>query len=471
MLPTPRNYAIYPSVIPADTPVQMTIAPTEKAFLLFEDQEYTLTIISVNSDELYYHNPQSQKSLTLKAKDGVLRFTYQFPGEQEHVILMHYNDKKIFEFNIYSLYEDLYKLTPLRGDLHSHSYRSDGRRDPAALAGHYCEQGYDFFALTDHNRYYPGGEIDKTYAGVKMGLNRVLGEEVHAPGSIVHIVHAGGKRSVASQYVDDRPTYNAGVAQCLARVPESVPEKYRERYAMAMWVTERIHEAGGLAIFPHPYWRPGKSYAYNVCDEFTFILLKSGMFDAYELVGGMTQPDINRSVAMWSELRAQGLSIAVVGSSDVHGLEGSPFFPHNFTICFAEANTNDAVVAAIKAQNSVAVEAVGEEYKRQYRCYGSLRLVSYAQFLLKFYFPALTRVCQGEGVAMRSYAMGLADAKLIELQAEQADDFRNRFFGRIEAPLPDADMLAFEAKWRETQLAGPISKGSVIDTTTVSRQI
>ena len=210
---------------------------------------------------------------------------------------------------------------------------------------------------------------------------------------------------------------------------------------------------------------------FNVCDELALILLKSGMFDAYELVGGMTQPDINRSVAMWSELRAQGLSIAVVGSSDVHGLEASPIFPNNFTICFAENNTNDAIVSAIKAHNSVAVEAVGEEYRRQYRCYGSLRLVSYAQFLMKFYFPAMTRVCQGEGVAMRSYAMGLADAKLIELQVQQTADFRDRFFGRTEAPLPSADILAFEAKWREKQLSGPISKGSLVDTTTVSRQI
>ena len=35
MLPTPRNYAIYPSVVPADTPVEMTIVPVERSFLFF----------------------------------------------------------------------------------------------------------------------------------------------------------------------------------------------------------------------------------------------------------------------------------------------------------------------------------------------------------------------------------------------------------------------------------------------------
>ena len=471
MLPTPANYVIYPSVIPADQKVQMTIAPAEKAFLLFDDEEYLITVIPVNSDEVYYHNPTGRKALALKPQNGVLHFTWEFEGEQEHVILMEYKGKKTAEFHVYSLHEDLYSLTPLRGDLHAHSYRSDGKRDPAALAGHFREQGYDFLALTDHNRYYPGGEIDETYQGVKMGLTRVLGEEVHTPGSVVHIVHVGGKQSVASQYIDNRPEFNAAIEEYLTKVPKSVPEQYHARYAMAMWTTDRIHEAGGIAIFPHPYWRPGKSYAYNVCDELAIMLLKSGMFDAYELIGGMTQPDINRSVALWSELRAEGLSIAVVGSSDVHGIEASPYFPNNFTICFAQDNTNDAIIAAIKSQNSVAVEAVGEEYRRQYRCYGNLRLVSYAQFLLKYYFPAMCRVCQGEGVAMRSYAMGLADAKLIELQADQAANFRNRFFGRVEAPLPNADILEFEAKWRKVHLAGPISKGSVIDTETVSRQI
>ena len=60
MLPTPRNYAAYPSVMLADTPVQMTIIPTEKAFLLFEDEQYDLTIIDINSDERCYHNPNIQ---------------------------------------------------------------------------------------------------------------------------------------------------------------------------------------------------------------------------------------------------------------------------------------------------------------------------------------------------------------------------------------------------------------------------
>ena len=471
MLPTPKNYAIYPSVIPADREVEITIVPCEKAFLLVEGEEYDIGITHVGADEPFYHKSQTRRFLKATAHGGVLRFTYTFPGEMEHLIFLSRGEIKMQEFNIYSLKEDLYRLRPLRGDFHSHSYRSDGKRDPAALAGHFREQGYDFFALTDHNRYFPGGEIDETYAGVKMGLTRVYGEEVHAPGSVVHIVHVGGKSGVADLYVHDREGYEAAIAEYMTRVPAHVPEEFRLRYACCMWVTDRIHEAGGLAIFAHPYWVPGGSRMVNVTTEYATMLLQSGMFDAYELVGGMGQEGVNRSVALWSDLRAEGLKISVVGSSDVHGLEKAYTFPYYSTICFAEENENDSIISAIKAGNSVAVEMTNDEYARHYRCYGSLRLVTYAQFLLRTYFPAMTRIEQGEGVAMRAYAVGEADAQLIELQAQLADNFRKRFFGQMPPALPTPAMIAFEEKWREVQMNGPISKGSIVYTDKVSRQI
>ena len=469
MLPKPENHAIWPCVILADEPTVMTITAQEKAFLFPEGQSYDLTIISINEDEPFYYEPKTHRHLTVDAHEGVLRFEAVFPGEQEHLIILEREGKKLQEFTIFSLYEDLYRLEALRGDLHAHSFRSDGKRDPAALAGHFREQGYDFFALTDHNRFYPGGEIDETYSGIQLGITRVLGEEVHTPGTSVHIVHVGGQSSVAGTYVHHPDVYARELSDCEQRIPGHVPEKYRSRYACAMWATERIHQAGGLAIFPHPYWRPGASRMYNVCDEFTLLLLNSGMFDAYELAGGMGQPGVNRSVALWGELRAQGAAFPVVGSSDVHGLENSVSFPYLFTLCFAEANSNDSICEAVKNGLCVAVETSMDG--TEYRCYGSLRLVTYAQFLLKTFFPRRLRICQGEGAAMRAYALGDADAVLIESQVQQSEVFRKRFFGRLPAPLPSAAMLAFEAKWREVQLAGPLTKGGRIDAPPVTRQI
>lgn len=471
MLPTPKNYSVFPSVYPADKQAEVTIVPNERNFLFFEGEEYCLKIVPVDSDVLDYGSLETATVLTVIAYNGVLRFPFTFCGEQEHLIIIEHNEKKLQELYVYSLYDDLYALRPLKGDLHVHSHRSDGKRDAAAQAGHFREQGYDFFALTDHNRYYPGGEIDEAFDGVDIGIHHVSGEEIHTPPTMVHIVHVGGNASVASQYINDKDGYEAAIARYVENVPDSVPAQYRHRYAMAQWACDRIHEAGGLAIFPHPFWRTA-SRAHNVNAELTRIFLKSGMFDAYELVGGMMQRGVNESVAIWSDLRAEGYDIKVVGSSDVHSLERSVDFPDHFTVCFASSNTTADIMEAIKSGFSVACEGTGYEYDRHYRAYGSYRLVRYSQFLFKHYFPVAQRICQGEGVAMRSYLMGVADASVIECQSSQSNLFSDRFFGKTEPVLPSAEIIDFENKWRKIHVEeGPITKGSRIYSDTVTRQI
>jgi hypothetical protein len=195
------------------------------------------------------------------------------------------------------------------------------------------------------------------------------------------------------------------------------------------------------------------------------------MFDAFEVIGGVEQPECNRQVALWGDLRAEGCDLPIVGSSDVHGLYKAFSFPHHFTVCFAETNENGAIVDAVKNGLSVAVEAIGEEYGRRYFCYGSLRLVSYAQFLLRYYFPKTERLAAGEGCAMRAYAMGETSAELLSLAAEQTRRFSERYLGRLSPTPPSRELLDFEQRWRKRHLDGPITKGSAVDSDTVTRQI
>ena len=464
MFPTPQNYAIWPSVAPADTTVQLTITANERAFVFQEGAPYQVVITAVDSDENYYA-PFAQTKIDVVASQGVLAFSYDFVGEQEYTVFLKKDDLLIATFRLFSLYEDLYALAPLKGDLHSHSCRSDGTRDAAAQAGYYRESGFDFVALTDHNRYYGGGEIDEVYAGVNTGLTRVLGEEVHCPGSVVHIVHVGGGKSVAERYVHDRENYEKEIETYLLKVPNHVPAAFKERYAKAMWATDAIHAAGGLAIFPHPFWRPGPSKAYNVCPVLAVVLLQSGLFVAYEVLGGMGSTENNHSVALWGDLRAEGLKIPVVGSSDAHRLEKDAAFSHLFTICFAAENTNEAIIAAVKQGNCVAVEATETENGVQYRCYGSCRLVAYAHFLLENFFPHYQHRCIGTGVAMRAYAMNECGAELVEQNAALCQVFRNRFFGKTAAAYPAKEIFDFEDKWRAVQLNGPKTRGSSVDAT------
>ena len=88
--------------------------------------------------------------------------------------------------------------------------------------------------------------------------------------------------------------------------------------------------------------------------------------------------------------------------------------------------------------------------------------MTYAQFLLKNYFPIRQRICQGGGVAMRSYLMGEAPAELVSLSAENAEGFAQRFFGRIPPTLPSAEMIDFENRWRKVQADGPSTRGSLV---------
>lgn len=471
MLPTPENYAIYPSVVPVGKAVKMTILATERAFLPVENAEYELTVIEIDSYTDRYKDPVTNRNLSVKAHNGAIEFELVFHSEQEHEILLSKDSTPLASFHLFALEEDLYNTTPLKADLHSHSFRSDGTRDPSVAAGHYREQAYDCFALTDHNRFYPGDEIDETFTGVDMEFFRIRGEEVHTPPSIVHIVHIGGKSSVAERYLRDLEGYEREVEEYLSRVPESIPEVYADRYARVMWATDKIHEAGGLAIFAHPFWLPGASRMNNVCSDFSKILLRSGMFDAYELIGGMTHTGNNLSVALWNDLRAEGIKIPVVGSSDVHKYEKSIHFPYNFTICFAKERTQEAFIEAIGQGNCVAVKARGTEYEREHDCYGNLRYVTYAQFLLRYFFRKMERFCVGEGVAMRSYAMGEVEKEYVECQSEQSRLFRARFFGKEPPVYPTKEILEFEERHRKIHLNGPITKGSRIVSDKVTRQI
>lgn len=447
---TAKNaYSIWPSVVPVNTPVELTVTPETTIHLFAEGQEYGIDIIPLHVDEPSHDGPV----MTVAAQGGMLRFTYVFDAEQEYLIRIMENDTTGRELSVYALEADLYGLRPMKGEMHSHSRRSDGVVDPAASHALYREHGYEFRALTDHHRYHPGREIAAAYDGVKLGIVLVQGEEIHAPDNDLHIVNAGGAASVAARYIIDEAAYRREVEEYLPRVPEEVPEKDRYRYASCMWICDQVHEAGGLAVYAHPYWQ-ATGRAYQTCDErLARLLLCSGMFDAVELVNGSACVGINRLVNMWSELRAEcGLRIPVVGASDCHVFNpAQPTSQHKlgnmFTICFVEQADEKGLCDAIRDFRSVAVEGTGEEWNREYRCYGSLRLVSYAQYLLRCYYPRLQRLCQAEGIAMRDYAIGDGSKETIEALMEWSERFRLRFFGQLPPPTIPNRVLEREKEW------------------------
>jgi len=82
-----------------------------------------------------------------------------------------------------------------RGNLHTHSTRSDGRLPPEAVIDFYKDAGYDFLALTDHFMECYGYPVTDTRALRSDRFTTLLGAEIHAPitakGADWHIVAVG----------------------------------------------------------------------------------------------------------------------------------------------------------------------------------------------------------------------------------------------------------------------------------------
>ena len=94
-----------------------------------------------------------------------------------------------------------------KGNLHTHSTRSDGARAPEDVCRLYREAGYDFLALSDH--FLPAYDfpVTDTRAFRMSGFTTLLGAEVHAPrtvlGELWHILAIGLPLDFASTAYDE----------------------------------------------------------------------------------------------------------------------------------------------------------------------------------------------------------------------------------------------------------------------------
>jgi Predicted metal-dependent phosphoesterases (PHP family) len=79
----------------------------------------------------------------------------------------------------------------LRGNLHTHTTRSDGARDVQAVIDDYAARGYDFLALSDHDIFTSAADYA---AWDSRGMLLIPGNEVTRNGP--HLLHVGAERYV-----------------------------------------------------------------------------------------------------------------------------------------------------------------------------------------------------------------------------------------------------------------------------------
>ncbi len=451
------RYMCFPSVVCVGKETEVWIKPRDISRIFRGEWSYELAVVGLRDDQLSYHDPiPLDHSFTIQ--EGCMVFRHNFDREQEYSIRFRRVGEKEIRISLYAVQPDLYALRPLKGDLHTHSYCSDGVDGVAMTPADYREAGFDFFALTDHNRMYPSLLAAQLYDGVKLGMHIIPGEEVHTPGSLVHIVHAGGRESICEQYIRDPEGYEAAIDEIEKTLPE-VDTTYRRRVAMAKWACQHIHDAGGIAIFPHPFWCPNR---YNLSAEFLDYIYNNRMFDAFELMGGIVDQENNMQLAYWQEQNLRGNYLPPVGSSDSHKHLPTECFNRRFTVAFARENTTEAILEAVKNGCTVAADVPSPE-TMDARFYGSLRLVMFSHFLYENYFSETQRLCMGEGILMRRYAEGEDVGEILASLADTVEDFYKKFYGITPPSGIPADRQAYLDRVLEAQRSGPATKGSLLN--------
>lgn len=442
------NYDIYPMVFPAGKEVEFTVKPLG-AHVAFSG-EYTIYIDRFDVG-VARRNDRRCKIDCVPDDDGCLRFKFTASSECEHAVFINKDDRDIVKLNIYALESDLACRYPLRGDLHMHTCRSDGRESPAVVCANYRKKGYDFIVVTDHGRYFPSLEAINVYKDVNIALNILPGEEVHLPQTNVHIVNAGGLFSVNGLLECKENYYETNGALDKRRFDDTItppdivsPEQYDREldeieaelksrddlpddfetrsFAVCLWAFKKIREAGGIGIFAHPYW---VCPTWQIAEPFMRYMLKTHPFDAFEVLGGENYFEHNGfQTALYYDEYREGRIHPIVGSTDSHG---STEHNRNTAICstivFAKENERASIIGAIKDRYSVAVDTISIEY----RLVGEHRLQKYASFLMENYFPVHDRQAEMDGELMFQYINNNATKEEVDLISARAEKLMKKY--------------------------------------------
>lgn len=450
-----RNpYDIFPLVFPIGKSVTFTVTAHGARRPL--SGEYTVTVHDALAGATWEKfSAWNTTEYTCKAgEDGTLNFTHTAPKEGEYFIRISQDEKQVVQLYVYALAEDLACRYPLRGDFHLHTSGSDGQQPPAVVCANYRKKGYDFIVITDHDRYYPSLDAIAFYKDVEIPLTILPGEEVHLPGTNVHIVNAGGLFSVngllpmKENYLEtngelSRRRFNDTVqppnvytmSEFWAEIDDlersltadkDFPKTVDSRsYAVCLWAFDKIHEAQGLGIFCHPYWI---NDLYQITEDFTLYMLKTHPFDAFEVLGGENYYQQNGlQTALYYEEYKHGRVHPIVGSTDSHNSVSSN---RNYDLCstivFAKSNTREDILNGVREKYSVAVDTLSKEY----RLVGEYRLQKYGAFLMERYFPIHDHACVVDGELMYQYAVGNASKEEVELIGKRANALQEKYILR-----------------------------------------
>jgi hypothetical protein len=206
-----------------------------------------------------------------------------------------------------------------RGNLHTHSTRSDGRRSPEEVCNTYREAGYDFLALTDHFVAQCNWPITDTTAFRTETFTTLIGAEIHtaqhkmALGNIWHLVALGLPFDFAHSPDD-----------------ETGPQLARRALA-----------AGAFVIAAHPQW-----FAMTEAD-----VLSLGDIHGLEIYNASCTDDNDtaESAYMLDMMLARGKRFFACAADDAHFVPNSRERLAGGVMVKSETLSPEALLAALKA--------------------------------------------------------------------------------------------------------------------------
>jgi hypothetical protein len=201
-----------------------------------------------------------------------------------------------------------------KGNLHTHSNRSDGALAPEAVCAAYREAGYDFLTLTDHFLPKYGFPIVDTRPFRTNAFTTILGAEVHAPatslGELWHLLAVGMPSDLAPTAAD-----------------ETAPD-----------LAKRCLEAGAFLAIAHPAW-----YGLTKADADTI----EGAH-AVEIYNHTSQVRTDRGDggALLDQLNTAGRRIGLCAVDDAH-FHCRDYFG-GFVMVMASDNEPEALLSSLK---------------------------------------------------------------------------------------------------------------------------
>ncbi len=214
------------------------------------------------------------------------------------------------------------KRRMLKGNLHMHTTRSDGKLTPEEAMRYYKEHGYDFIAITDHRVYNTENFLPELGLTVIPGMEYDNGLSIPCDHGFrcFHTVCIGSDDSTKNGFSHDERLASAAA-------------KDQEEYQPYL---DGIHAKGNMTIYCHPEWSSTPArYFDKMRGNVAMEIWNSGC---------AIDSDMDMDAPYWDELLGMGVRLFGVATDDSHAKNDAC---HGWIMVNAENNV-EAILEAIE---------------------------------------------------------------------------------------------------------------------------